>query len=80
MWPQPWLAGIYWWKWHPTPDMSGDGDNLGFSPQFKPAQRLLKQTFTITPIAAVAGSLVAQWVLDPKFSFLEFPYDFAAIY
>ena len=42
--------------------------------------RVLKQTFTITPIAAVAGSLVAQWVLDPKFSFLEFPYDFAAIY
>ncbi len=42
--------------------------------------RVLKQTYTLTPISAVAGSLAAQWVLDPKFSFLEFPYDFAAIY
>ena len=41
---------------------------------------VLKQTFTLTPFSAVAGSLAAQWVLDPNFTFLEFPYDFAAIY
>ena len=42
--------------------------------------RVLKQTFTLTPFSAVAGSLAAQWVLDPSFTFLNFPYDFAAIY
>ena len=42
--------------------------------------RVLKQTYTLTPFAAVAGSLASQWMLDPKFTFLEFPHDFAAIY
>ena len=42
--------------------------------------RVLKRTFTVTPIAAVVGSLGAQWVLGPGFTLLDFPYDFAMVY
>lgn len=42
--------------------------------------RVLKKTFTLTPIAAVVGSLGAQWLLGPQFTGLDFPHDFAAVY
>lgn len=42
--------------------------------------RVLKRTFTLTPLAAVVGSLFAQWVLGPQFTWLAFPYDFAMVY
>lgn len=42
--------------------------------------RVLKRTFTLTPLAAVVGSLFAQWVLDPQFTWFAFPYDFAMVY
>lgn len=40
----------------------------------------LKLTFTLGPIAAVAGSLLAQFVLGGGIPFLAFPWDFAALY
>lgn len=40
----------------------------------------LKRTFAVTPVVAVAGSLGAQYVLNPGFWFLPYPLDFAAIY
>jgi len=40
----------------------------------------LKRTFGLTPLIAVAGSLGAQYVLNPGLPFLPYPYDFAAIY
>jgi hypothetical protein len=40
----------------------------------------LKRTYAVTPLVAVAGSLGAQYVLNPGFSFLPYPLDFAAIY
>lgn len=42
--------------------------------------RALKQTFTLGPIFAVAGSLAAQFLLDPRTSFLRYPYDFVLLY
>jgi hypothetical protein len=40
----------------------------------------LKRTFGLTPVFAVAGSLGAQYLLKPGFSWLPYPYDFAARY
>lgn len=40
----------------------------------------LKRTFGLTPLLAVGGSLGAQYVLNPGFAILPYPYDFAAIY
>ena len=42
--------------------------------------RALKLTYSIGPLAAVAGSLLAQYILNPGFGWLPFPYDFAALY
>jgi len=42
--------------------------------------RALKRTFGVTPLAAVAGSLGAQYVLNPGFASLPYPYDFALLY
>ena len=40
----------------------------------------LKRTFTFGPIAAVVGSLGAQYVLNSGIAGLRYPYDFAVIY
>ena len=42
--------------------------------------RALKQTFTLTPIFAVLGSLVAQYILNPGLPSIPYPYDFALVY
>jgi MFS family permease len=42
--------------------------------------RALKFTYTVGPLAAVAGSLLAQFVLNHGMRVLSFPYDFAALY
>lgn len=42
--------------------------------------RFMKLTFTITPIAAVVGSLGAQFVLNHGLHSLSYPYDFALLY
>ncbi len=42
--------------------------------------RALKLTYSMGPLAAVAGSLAAQYILNPGFRWLPFPYDFAALY
>jgi len=42
--------------------------------------RAFKRTYFISPICAVAGSLIAQQVLNGGFRLLRFPYDFAMLY
>ncbi len=37
-WPRPWVAGAYFWKWFPVAPAP---DNPGFTPQGKPAERVL---------------------------------------
>jgi hypothetical protein len=42
--------------------------------------RALKLTFTVAPVAAVAGSLAGQAILRGAVPFLRFPQDFASLY
>lgn len=42
--------------------------------------KALKLSFTFSPVAAVAGSLAAQWVLNRGIPFLKYPQDFAFLY
>ena len=42
--------------------------------------RALKRTFTWGPLSAVAGSLLAQFILNGGIPFLAFPSDFATLY
>jgi MFS family permease len=42
--------------------------------------KALKYAYTFGPIAAVVGSLAAQFILNRGVSFLTYPYDFAALY
>src|SRR4051794_19628542 len=42
--------------------------------------RIMKWTFSLGPIGAVAGSTAAQFILHPGFSWARFPLDFALIY
>lgn len=53
---------------------------LGRGTTAKGRARALKLAFTWSPIAAVAGSLGAQFVLDHGIPFLVFPSDFALLY
>lgn len=41
---EPWLRGIYWWKWPTTPDRAG-ALHSGFTPRDKPAENVVKQWF-----------------------------------
>jgi len=42
--------------------------------------RALKYTFTFGPLSAVLGSLGAQYILNPGFRGLPYPYDFGLLY
>ncbi|MFC1479864.1 hypothetical protein ACFL5Y_00230 [Candidatus Omnitrophota bacterium] len=44
VWNQPWLAGVYWWKWD-TNIYSGGKHNRQFTPQNKPAQQILESNY-----------------------------------
>ncbi|WP_457654210.1 glycoside hydrolase family 113 [Rhodocaloribacter sp.] len=44
-WSAPWLAGAIIWKWHPDARGSRNRD-LNFTPQGKPAERVIRQWFT----------------------------------
>lgn len=44
IWGKEWLAGIYWWRWHATPN-AGGVNNKGFTPQNKPAQKVLVEWY-----------------------------------
>ncbi|MDD3089585.1 MAG: hypothetical protein PHT95_06555 [Candidatus Omnitrophica bacterium] len=41
VWEQKWLAGVYWWKWD-TNTRAGGEHNRNFTPQNKPAERILE--------------------------------------
>ena len=40
-WDKPWVAGVYWWKWFPNVVRTGVADNTGFTPQNKPAEKVM---------------------------------------
>ena len=41
---KPWLEGIYWWHWVPDPEAGGATDT-GYTPQNKPAVKILKKWY-----------------------------------
>ncbi|MFH1797748.1 MAG: hypothetical protein ABH844_00145 [Candidatus Omnitrophota bacterium] len=41
IWTEPWLAGVYWWKWD-TNIHAGGKNNRNFTPQNKPAQEIIE--------------------------------------
>ena len=44
VWDQTWLAGVYWWKWD-TNIQAGGKHNRQFTPQNKPAQKILEANY-----------------------------------
>ena len=40
-WELDWVAGAYFWKWFPAERSPAGSDNAGFTPQGKPAERVL---------------------------------------
>lgn len=45
VWHKPWFAGVYWWKWE-TNTRAGGIYNRQFTPQNKPAEKLIKTAYT----------------------------------
>lgn len=41
---KPWFAGLFFWNWQTNPAAGGPGD-LGYTPQNKPAQEILRKFF-----------------------------------
>jgi len=41
-WGRPWFAGLFFWNWQTNPAAGGPGD-LGYTPQNKPAQEILRK-------------------------------------
>ncbi|MFH1665408.1 MAG: hypothetical protein ABIA77_04595 [Candidatus Omnitrophota bacterium] len=44
MWDCPWLEGVYWWKWD-TSIYAGGKNNRQFTPQNKPAEKILNMYY-----------------------------------
>ncbi len=44
LWHQPWLAGLYWWRWDIEATQSGPCD-AGYSPHGKPAENVLRRWY-----------------------------------
>ena len=45
-WKEPWFAGGFVWKWHHRHDRSGGENDHMFTPQNKPAQEVLRKTYS----------------------------------
>ena len=45
VWPQDWLVGAYWWKWLPSIEANQAQLGAGFSPQNKPAEKVLQKYY-----------------------------------
>ncbi len=47
-WNEPWLAGTYWWDWG-TSTMSGGLNNRSYTPQNKPAEKIIEVNYKNLP-------------------------------
>lgn len=45
VWPQPWFAGVHWWKWLSSLDDGGAHDD-DYTPRAKPAEEILRQFYS----------------------------------
>ena len=44
-WDQPWFAGAYLWKWFPRHERAGGEKHHGFTPQNKPAEKIVEEWY-----------------------------------
>ena len=44
-WDKPWFAGVYWWKWFPHHGRAGGTEHAGFTPQNKPAEKVMARRY-----------------------------------
>jgi hypothetical protein len=56
VWPKPWFAGAYFWKWYGRHERAGGADDPDFTPQNKPAEAILARGFA-SGDARASGSL-----------------------
>lgn len=47
-WDQAWFAGAYWWKWFPEISQDSQQIGTGFTPQNKPAEKILSRRYDST--------------------------------
>ena len=47
-WDKKWFAGFYWWKWPTYLDYGGE-DNSGFTPNGKPAEKVVAEWYSKKP-------------------------------
>jgi Glycoside Hydrolase Family 113 len=45
LWGRPWLLGLYWWKWYTSAEGEDEGTTLDFTPEGKPAERVLARYY-----------------------------------
>jgi len=45
-WQEPWMTGVYFWKWFPHQARAGGESSDGFTPQNKPAEIVMRKWFT----------------------------------
>jgi hypothetical protein len=45
VWPKPWFAGAFIWKWYGRHDRVGGADDLDFTPQNKPAEGVIARGY-----------------------------------
>ena len=45
VWPEPWFAGVHWWKWASSLDDGGSAGNDDYTPRSKPAEDVLKRFY-----------------------------------
>ncbi len=45
VWPKPWFAGAYFWKWYGRHERAGGAGDPDFTPQNKPAEAVLSRGF-----------------------------------
>ena len=47
VWSEPWLAGVYWWKWRSSLADGGPDDD-DYTPRGKPAEEVLRRYYTVS--------------------------------
>ena len=45
-WSKPWIIGGFIWKWFPEHKNSGGEQHIGFTPQNKPAEHVLRHNYS----------------------------------
>jgi len=52
---EPWLKGMYWWKWNSGPSRGGE-NNTDYTPKGKPAEKMISEWYARAPGVRTASS------------------------